>query len=173
MRRKDKSINKSFTIIELLVVIGIIGVLASLVLVSVGKARGSARDARRKQDLGAIQTALELYYDDHGKYPNWWSTDCCGDTSRGACNSCPCSEHHWSYNQYQAFIKDALVGGGYITNLPVDPLNDTSHYYLYTSQWSSECYSLCVDLESGEQYRICGGTYDDNCAYAWSCCGCP
>ena len=52
-----------FTLIELLVVISIIGLLASVVLVSLNGARAKARNARRLADIKQLQTALELYYD--------------------------------------------------------------------------------------------------------------
>lgn len=58
-----------FTLIELLVVIAIIGLLSSIVLVSLNSARAKARDARRITDFGQIQTALELFYDSYGRYP--------------------------------------------------------------------------------------------------------
>lgn len=60
---------KGFTLIELLVVIAIIGLLASIVLVSLNSARQKARDSRRISDLRQISSALELYYDDYGYYP--------------------------------------------------------------------------------------------------------
>ena len=59
---------KSFTLIELLVVIAIIGLLSTVVLISLQGVRAKARDARRISDLKSIQKALEMYYNDHGKY---------------------------------------------------------------------------------------------------------
>lgn|SRR3989344_1960295 len=54
---------KGFTLVELLVVIAIIGLLATVVIISVGSARGKARDGRRISDMKALQGAMELYKD--------------------------------------------------------------------------------------------------------------
>lgn len=63
-------LRRAFTLVELLVTIGIIGILASTVVVNVSRSRGKARDARRKADLKALQTALEAFNDDNGSYPS-------------------------------------------------------------------------------------------------------
>lgn len=60
---------KGFTLIELLVVVAIIGLLATIVTVSLSSARKRAKDARRVADMGQIETALNLYFANVGHYP--------------------------------------------------------------------------------------------------------
>lgn len=51
-----------FTLIEMLVVIGIIGILVGIGSVSYSTVQKKARDARRKDDLKIIQQSMEQYY---------------------------------------------------------------------------------------------------------------
>lgn len=61
---------KGFTLIELLVVIAIIGILSSIVVVSLNSARAKGRDAKRITDIKQLSLALTLYYDACGRqYP--------------------------------------------------------------------------------------------------------
>lgn len=73
-KRFALSSSKGFTLIELLVVIAIIGILATIVTVSLNTARSKARDARRVSDIRQVQLALQMYYDAIGSYPAALST---------------------------------------------------------------------------------------------------
>lgn len=59
---------RGFTLIELLVVISIIGILASVVLVSLNSARNRGADAAIKGNISGIRTQAELTYDTSNSY---------------------------------------------------------------------------------------------------------
>jgi prepilin-type N-terminal cleavage/methylation domain-containing protein len=58
-----------FTLVELLVVIGIIGILVALVLPAVQRVRTQARETSSRAQISAIATGLELFNNDHRRYP--------------------------------------------------------------------------------------------------------
>ena len=60
---------KGFTLVELLIVIIIIGILATLVIVTFSGVQAKARDSKRQTDIGAIDSHLEAYFAQNGWYP--------------------------------------------------------------------------------------------------------
>ncbi|MCK5084707.1 MAG: type II secretion system protein [Candidatus Pacebacteria bacterium] len=73
---------EGFTLIELLVVIAIIGILASIVLVSLNDARNKGYDTQIKSDIAQVRNTIELCYDNqNGTY-----TGCATLGSNGVAN---------------------------------------------------------------------------------------
>ena len=60
----------AFTLIELILVVGIIAVLAGLVLSTVGYARKKGARARAETEIAAMSAACENYKADNGVYPS-------------------------------------------------------------------------------------------------------
>lgn len=60
---------KGFSIVEILVVIAIISLVTSIVFTNLKLARSKAKNAARRVDFKTLQTALELYKQDNGRYP--------------------------------------------------------------------------------------------------------
>lgn len=93
-------LHSAFTLVELLVVISIIAILMGLSLFGLMGARESSRDGRRKADLEAIRSGLEIYKSDQGEYPTTLGTSLTGG------------------------------GNTYISSVPVDPVStDRSYRY--------------------------------------------
>lgn len=60
---------RGFTLIEMLVVVAVIGILATMIIIGLNSVRQPTRDARRAADLKQIQNGLEIYYSKNTAYP--------------------------------------------------------------------------------------------------------
>ena len=144
---------KGFTLIELLVVVAIIGILATVILASLGSAQERARDAKRQQDIRTIQTQLEMYYFENGRYPS------SAALAVGVTNS---DIHNAVSNNTSWESLEAIMG----VTLPRDPVNNavgdgdymtnTGEYgYLYRNVNNSgfcfgQRYQLYYKFETGD-----------------------
>ena len=119
-------------------VIAIIGLLASIVLVSLNTARQKARDTRRLSDLRQVALALELYVDNNnGAYP---------------IAAVSCTPGNW-----QGTMTTCLKGTGaapcnvsYMTEVPNDPMGvgNATYFYSYSSNATGSEYVLRARLET-------------------------
>jgi type II secretory pathway pseudopilin PulG len=122
---------------EIMVVVAIIGILATIVMLSLGAARQKARDSQRLQNLRTIGQALELYRVSSGHYPvaSGWVTDC---GQPGANNWIP-DDTDYSWNLT------------YLPHVPRDPKQNCAVGSPQTYQyWSDgQTYKLTTQLEGG------------------------
>lgn len=131
----------------------IIGILVAAVTFSYTNAQKKGRDARRKNDLKTIQAALVLYFQEKGTYP------VAGDGSYSLSWTDPTG----------GGLAQALIGGGYITQIRRDPLNvlgstpEETFYYAYRPSGLSS-YTLYANLENNSDPERSGpyegGLYD-------------
>lgn len=72
---------RGFTIVELLVVVVVIAILASITFVLFTKAQMQSRDSARANNVKSLGTLLDKYYDRNGIYPTGCGGPSCADAS--------------------------------------------------------------------------------------------
>ena len=116
-----------FTLVELLVVISIIGILASIGLVAFTSAQARSRDAKRKSDLKQLSSALELFYSDYGRYPasgNGQIQACPYNAATGVGTLCS-----WGLGEFRDIDGSGNTKTTYFKVLPKDQVTGHTYYY--------------------------------------------
>ena len=73
--------HKGFTVVELLIVIGVIAILATIGGIVWRNSLQNATNSDTKNEVIVLKEAIESYYNDHGEYP-WPSPGDCAATSQ-------------------------------------------------------------------------------------------
>ncbi len=126
-----------FTLIEVIVVLVILGILASIIAPNVIGNVDKARVVKAKQDIRAIESALQMYRVDNFRYPT---------TDQGL----------------QALVEKPSSGteaknwqkGGYIPKLPKDPWQNEYQFISPGESGDYDIYTLGADgVPGGEDYN--------------------
>ena len=112
MSRPQRRRRSAFTLVELLVVIGIVAVLVGLLMPALGRARESARRAQCASNLKQLITAIVMYgQDNHGYFPG-------SGIAKGLFYKAP-HESDWIYWEASRRLEDSPVAR--YLGRPVDP----------------------------------------------------
>ncbi len=150
--------NRAFTLIEVIVVVSLISILAATVIANMSQSSAVSRDAQRKADLRNVQQALELYRQEHGRYPagcngTGWSGQI------GTSYACPSGA-----SDYIRGTTDKPFTPKYLSVLPVDPKKGSGDYgYVYRTNTEGTVYKFVArkSIESttynsyGHEFQAC------------------
>ncbi len=136
---------RGFTLIELMIAIGILGILVAVSAFALQGTRESARDARRKADLETMKSGLVLYRADCSAYP---TTAAFPDppgalVGTGTPTSC-------------------AVANTYIAQVPDDPTAGQNYYYT-TVGAGNQRFVLCARLEQSVTGFVVHASCGNNC----------
>lgn len=168
-----KLLEKAFTLVELLIVIGIIGILAVVLLVTLNpaEAQRKARDAKRIKDAGVLQVVMEQAVADSLIVDGAPITLAAGVNSGGSAASRKsqdvCEDTNWLKINICNYAKSA----------PMDPLNGysttvaneaTAVYPTYRVRVSGIDYEINVRQESaGNKLKLSGDTSATGSSIKW------
>lgn len=132
-----------FTIVELLVVIVIIALLATISIVAFNGVQQRARDSQRKSDIATIQKVLAIYYGDKNGYPA-----CNGGVFTGGTGqTCTLSDPDVVAQLVPTYMSKTLV----------DPKNTAQYQYYYAVGWKPGVDGCQVAGAGTNNYVIAAG----------------
>ncbi len=134
--------NKGFTLVEMVIVVVLIGILASIALPQYQKAAEKARSAEARTILGRIRSAEMAYYLEYDTYTNSLSN--LKISAPGYTSPCTNANFYFTYN-ITATASTFNAQANRCTSGGKSPAAN-SYYYMYTTDTiglgSSESYIL-------------------------------
>jgi prepilin-type N-terminal cleavage/methylation domain-containing protein len=137
-------IRRGFTLVELMIVMGLLGILASVVLNNFIGTIAKGRDARRKDDLKQIAKGLEAFATDFGGYPASEDGKVMGCRDAPGTEFFACGEGISDrFRVYRETIDEPIV---YLNTWPRDPDSQKEYIYVYDS--TNGGFALYASLEN-------------------------
>jgi len=129
---------RGFTLIEILVVLGIISVLLSVLYVSFDSSRRSARDSERQVELTKLQLAIETYKSQNGQFP----AAGCGSAGEWVGNGPSTAADFVNCNSSSGWIVGMVPE--YIAELPADSRFETTanRGFMYRTNADRSAYKI-------------------------------
>lgn len=135
-----KRFKSGFTLLELMVVVTIIAILAAVITANFMEAKAKARDAERQSNIRELKSAIELYKNKYGLYPE----ACNGETVVTAPTpnwSGQIGSNYACADGTNNYIVD--LAPEFIQTLPVDKkVKDGDRGYVYTVNKDRTIYKL-------------------------------
>ncbi|MBI3261438.1 type II secretion system protein [Candidatus Berkelbacteria bacterium] len=131
---------RSFTLVEVLVVAGIIGVISSVAVLNFSRFRARSRDQKRKADLLLVQTALELHFATNRTYP-----------IPTTCGGAPVTPSGGVYYCFDPTNYVPTLAPQFIPVLPVDPSKGL------VSDYAKSVSSYCASQPTGGYFYASNG----------------
>ena len=127
--------NKSFTLLELLIVIGILSAISVIVVIAVDPVEqlNKARDVKRMTELSQIRDAILLYISENNTLPTTSTNSLSNNTNLDGTGWIPID-----------FTKITI--GKPLPYLPLDPKNNSNNYYTFISD--GKYFEINTNLES-------------------------
>ena len=158
---------KGFTLVELLIVIGILAVLTSAVVVVLNPAQllAQARDSQRMSDLDAVRSSISFYLSTATSTSLGTTAYCMASTTSGGT---ACTQNSSTVVTGTGWVSVSLTqssGGSPLSVLPTDPTNSAQYYYAYKPDDTNKTFELNGRLESvkyRDQMKTDGGD-DSTC----------
>ena len=163
MRGREKN-KKGFTLLELLIVIGVLAILASATLLVLNPAEilRQSRDSTRVSDLASLKSALSLYVTTVSSPDLDGGTSSCstlcyvnpeGVTSycggrHGTKTTSGDTTREIDSNGWIPVDFDDIAGGSPMPVIPIDPVNDTTYFYSYACDNTHKTFELNTVFES-------------------------
>lgn len=151
-----KNMKKGFTLLELLIVIGVLAILATTVTVVLNPAEllKQARDSQRIGDLSAVKSAISLYISSattpaFGADPIVCTNTCASGNPFAGAGIVSTSTKVDGTGWVKVNFAD-VPGGSPLAKLPIDPVNSATYFYGYSGDATNLVFELDTKLESAK-----------------------